>query len=253
MMKRTASNLKRVVALIFAMISIVPLPALGQEGRLKLDAFAHLESKATETVDLNIEGPLLRLISTFIPDVGRGDEKALKELVDGIKGIYIRHYEFDKPGEYSEEDVESVRAQLHSWSRVGGVRNLRQGGMVEAYTLKDADKILALVILAADPEEFTVLNVVGSVDPAKLIEMARRFGGLEIEMEKKSNYSASDCGSAALMCRQAMPLCQRPLLAPLPPRKSGSRRVLDSRHIKAAEPHRVQVSQRGRVVTKKKE
>ena len=46
------------------------------------------------------------------------DDVAVRQLIQGLQGIYVRSYEFDKEGEYSMEQVESLRKsfQTPEWS-----------------------------------------------------------------------------------------------------------------------------------------
>jgi len=49
----------------------------------------------------------------------------VKELLSTLKGVYVKGVEFDKEGEYTEADLESIRAQLRApgWDRIVGVRS----------------------------------------------------------------------------------------------------------------------------------
>ena len=40
--------------------------------------------------------------------------KAIKPLVDSLKGVYIRSYEFDRTGQYNQADLEPLRAAIRS-------------------------------------------------------------------------------------------------------------------------------------------
>ena len=182
-MIRTAKFLKKFFA-IMTMIALCTLPVCGQDGRLKFDALSHLEAKASETVDVNVESPLLQLVPKLVFGGESIEEKTMRELVSGLKGVFVRHYEFEKSGEYTESDLDAVRAQVRGWSKIVGIRSKRGSETVEAYTLMDGSKIAGLLILAAEPRELTLVNVVGIIDLEKLIEMSRYFGWLELEMDK---------------------------------------------------------------------
>jgi hypothetical protein len=165
-------------------MSLAAASASAQDGRLNLDRLTTLESKASQVVEVNVESPLLQLAPKFLPGGQSADEKILKELVASLKGVYVRHYEFEKPGEYSPSDVDSIRSQLGGWSKVLGIRSKRQSEVVEVLTLGAGTKLSGLVILATGPKDITVVNVIGEIDLEKLIEMARRFGLLDIELDK---------------------------------------------------------------------
>jgi hypothetical protein len=154
-----------------------PNTATGQEPRLRLERLDTLAAQATETVDINIDGALLKLV----PLVGLGAKASsaarIKELIDGLKGIYIRKFEFDKEGGYTAEDLASIRAQLSppAWTRVVGVRTGRGREHIEAYFQSEDNNITGVTIISAEPREMIVANVIGVIDIDKLAELFREI------------------------------------------------------------------------------
>src|SRR5690242_14595049 len=90
-----------------------------EPGRLRLDSLEKLASKASEAVNINIDGVLIKFAGSILSDED-ADERAVKELVQGLKGVYVRSYDFKADGEAAEADVAAVREQLRApgWSRV---------------------------------------------------------------------------------------------------------------------------------------
>src|SRR5882762_2493729 len=89
--------------------------AQDKSGRVQFD-WDKLASKASETVNVNLEGPTLELASKFLGD--SKDESQIKNLVQNLKGVYVKSFEFEKEGQYSEADLTAIRSQLRSpdWS-----------------------------------------------------------------------------------------------------------------------------------------
>src|SRR5712691_11422606 len=113
-------------AALLALTFLVARPVFGQALDLKtLDKFA---AKASETVDVTLDGPLLKMAAKFLSN-DSPDEARIKKLVGGLKGIYVKSFEFDEAGLYTEKDVMGIRSQLHApeWSRIVGVRSKRDG------------------------------------------------------------------------------------------------------------------------------
>ena len=117
--------------IMLRLISIALLAAVcgaatahAQNARLEIDHLDRLFPKAVETVDVRIDGALLLMASKFLRS-DKADEAAVKEIVQALKGVYVKGVEFDKEGEYSESDVEAVRRQLIS-SRLGAHRRRAQ-------------------------------------------------------------------------------------------------------------------------------
>ena len=92
-------------------------------GRLDLPSFSHLQSKASEVVDVTLGAWPLALASKLM-EADDPESAEVKELIAGIKSIAVRSYEFDSDFAYSKEDVDAVRAQLTApaWTHLVQVR-----------------------------------------------------------------------------------------------------------------------------------
>jgi hypothetical protein len=158
--------------------------------------WSKLAPKASENVEVNLDGNLLSMAAKFLS--GKDPEEAeVKKLIGDIKGIYVRSLKFDKEGEYSLSDVEAIRAQLQgpSWSKIVDVRSSKKGGdNAGVYMKTDGNQILGIVVIAAEPKELTIVNVVGAIDPEKLRELGGRFGipKIDLDTKKKSDPKKKD-------------------------------------------------------------
>lgn len=172
------------LALVAAGLTLAPL-AWGQEpAKLDIGHLEKLSNKAAEVVDVTLDQPMLQLAARFMSDKRSPDEAEARELVKRLKGVYVKSFEFDKEGEYSPADVESIRAQLHGpWSRVVDVRSKREGENAEVYIMGAADNIGGLAIICADPKELTVVNIVGPIDVDRLSDLEGRLGVPRLGLE----------------------------------------------------------------------
>jgi hypothetical protein len=164
-----------------AFLALVALPALASAadpGRLQLPDFSALSKKATQSVDISLDPSLLRIASGAINSGTSGNGAAVNDLIQGIKGIYVRSYTFDKPGEYSKADVKAVQAQLLApgWQPIVSTHDLKQGSNVDIYVLRVGSRTDGIAIVAAQPRELTIVNIVGSIDLAKLAQLQGQFG-----------------------------------------------------------------------------
>lgn len=89
----------------------------------------------------------------------------------------MKRFEFEKEGAYTIADVDSIRTQLNGpgWVKVADVRSKREGNY-DVVLMSEGSVIKGLVVLAAEPKAFTVVNVVGPIDVAKLGELEGKFG-----------------------------------------------------------------------------
>jgi uncharacterized protein DUF4252 len=164
------------IALVAAVCGAAPVHA--QNARLQIDHLDKLFPKAVETIDVRIDGSLLLMASKFLRS-DKADEAAVKEIVQALKGVYVKGVEFDKEGEYSDADVESVRQQLSApgWERIVGVRSKRDGENVEVFLMINNDAVIeGIGVLISDPKQVMVVNVVGPLDPEKINNLRGQFG-----------------------------------------------------------------------------
>ena len=153
------------------------MPAFGQNPRLDIKNLEALSKKASEVVDVNLDGPLLKLASRFMTDE---DDREALQIIKNLKGVYVKSFTFDKPGDYSPADVEAIRSQLQTpaWSRIVSARSKHDGENAEIYLMTAADggNVLGLAVICAEPTELTVVNIVGPVDIDKLSQLEGKMG-----------------------------------------------------------------------------
>lgn len=154
-----------------------------QSARIDMGPLDHLGAKASESVDVNIDERLIQITAKFLSGT-KPDELKVKELVNGLKGIYVKSFEFESDGGYSQADVESIRSQLRNpaWTRILNVSSKREGS-VEVYLMSSAAQVGGLLVLATDLKELTIVNIVGPVDLEKLSQLEGQFGIPELEIE----------------------------------------------------------------------
>jgi hypothetical protein len=143
-------------------------------GRLRLESLEKLAPKASETVNIEIDGILIKFAGSLLSDED-ADERAVRELIQGLRGVYVRSYEFKADGQFTEADVAPVREQLRApgWSRVMDVKSKGLDfGDAEVYLATAAGRVEGFALLSVKPREVTVVNIVGPLDLDKI----RRLG-----------------------------------------------------------------------------
>jgi hypothetical protein len=146
-------------------------------GQLQLPNFDSLASKAVQSVDVTLDPNLLSLATGFL-DSSKPEDKDVQQLVAGLKGIYVRSYTFDKDYTYPASDVEFVRKQLtqQGWQRLVQVHNAKEQTDVDIYLCASQGNANGLAIIASKPREFSIVNIVGSIDLQKLRRLQGKFG-----------------------------------------------------------------------------
>ena len=163
-----------------------------QDSRLQLGSLDHLAAKASQTVDVSIDERLMRLASKVFKDEDV-DERQIKKLIAGIKGIYVRSFEFENDGQYTPADLETIRTQLRGpgWMRLVNVTSKKEGNL-EVYLLMNGETVGGLAVLSTGVRELAVVNIVGPVDLEKLAKLEGQFGVPELGIESKPKPKNDD-------------------------------------------------------------
>jgi hypothetical protein len=162
-------------ALACLVTALAPAPVYAQGPQLKLDQLDQLASRAKETVNVSLDQSMLQAAGGFLSGQQNGDNAAVKELLTGLKGVYVRTFEFDTDNAYTEADVESVRSQLKApWSKMVTVREKNES--VDVYMWPDGSRAGGLAVLVADKRELVVVNIVGTINLAQLAALGGKLG-----------------------------------------------------------------------------
>lgn len=156
------------------------------DAQLKLPDFNSLADKASEAVTITLDGALLGMAAGFL-DANKPEDAAAKELILGLRGVYVRSYTFDNDFVYPKADVDNVRKQLSApgWQRLVEVRSRKEQANVDIYISIERNKANGLAIIASEPREFTIVNIVGSIDLQKLRQLEGQFGIPKLQLEEK--------------------------------------------------------------------
>jgi len=182
----TAAKRMSVLILLTAFCAATARAQDSQSAKLQIDHLNKLADKAAEVVEVTLDERLLQLAAKFLSSSNPAEAK-VKEIVMGLKGVYVRVFEFDKPGEYSSSDLESIRSQLRppGWHKIVGVISRRGGANVDVHLKYQGENIAGLAIIAADPSELTIVNIIGPIDLDKVRQLEGQFGIPKLNLEKK--------------------------------------------------------------------
>jgi hypothetical protein len=153
----------RVAELALACL-LLPTWGAAQDPKLKLPDFSSLAGKATESVNVTLNPWLLRIAAASMDD-GNADSAATKKLLSAINSIEIRNFQFATDFAYSTADIDGVRRQLAApgWSQLVQVHDRKNSKDVDIYILVENDRTRGFALIASEPREFTIINIVGSI------------------------------------------------------------------------------------------
>ena len=165
---------------IFLLTLLAAMPAAAQ--KINLD-FPELAERAEEEVEITLDASMLRMAAKFFSGHD-ADERAVRDMINGLSGIYVRSYQFGSDWEYDRNLFKRVKSQLGAtWKPFVNVRSKTKDNVVIMADMR-GDKITGLVIIASEPREFTIVNIDGPIDIERLSSLEGEFGIPHITKER---------------------------------------------------------------------
>lgn len=184
-MKSFTSYLSKIILPALLLLGAVAA-ANAQDARLRFEKLNSLESRAADVVEVNIDGKLLDLAKRVMTKNNDTDAKKIGLAISGLKGIYVRVFNFEKENEYSVADVDEIRQQLQSpgWEKLANVRSKKNNQKIDVYTMFAGDVMSGAAIVISDSKSVALVNVVGAIDIDTLAEIGGHLNVPKIEIEK---------------------------------------------------------------------
>lgn len=167
----------RALALGFLSLT-VPL-ALAQTSPLPLPppVEKELAAKASNVTEVTLGKNMLGFAAKFMNDKD-SDNAATRQLIEGLDGIYVRDYEFDKEGQYSTDDIDKLRQYFETGEWMPIVREReRKGESTDVMVKMVNGESHGLFVLSAEPRELSIVLILGPIRMDQL-GVLRGLGGL---------------------------------------------------------------------------
>jgi hypothetical protein len=184
-MKRLNYSLKIILPMLLLLSAIT---ANAQNARLRFEKLNGLENRARDVVEINIDGKLLDLAKRVMVKVDDPNSKKIGQAISGLKGIYVRVYNFEKENEYNIADVDEIRLQLQSpgWEKLANVRSKKNNQKVDVFTMFTGDVMSGVAVVVSESKSIAVVNIIGPIDIDLLAELSGKLSIPKIELEKES-------------------------------------------------------------------
>ena len=170
--------------LLFALNATMTVSA--QDARLQFERLNGLENRAQDVVEVNIDGKLLDLAKRVMVKVNDPNSKKVGQAISGLKGIYVRVYNFEKENEYNVADVDQIRSQLQTpgWEKLANVRSKKNNQKVDVYTMFTGDVMSGVAVVLSESKSIALVNIIGPIDIDLLAELSGKLNIPKIEIEK---------------------------------------------------------------------
>ncbi|MGH9766168.1 MAG: DUF4252 domain-containing protein [Blastocatellia bacterium] len=178
-------------ALLALLLFCAAVATPAQDARLQINHLDKLAARASESVEITMNDVQVQFLRKLV-SLSQSDQSKLKGLLSKLKGIYVRGFEFAQDGEYSEADIEAIRAQLRSpgWERIVEVRNRNSGD--EVFFMPRNGEIAGFAAISTGPRKVCVINIVGPMDMDEMALLDREFhlmrcGGSNVGRQRRNS------------------------------------------------------------------
>ena len=155
-----------------------------------------LAARASDVTEVTLGKNMLAFAAKFMNGKDK-DEAATRQLIEGLDGIYVRSYEFDKEGQYSMGDIEKLRQyfETNEWSPMVRERERKTGETTDVMVKLLNGEAHGLFVLSVEPKELTIVLILGPVRMEDLGKL-KGIGGLSVlgDIDKGSKGSKGSKG-----------------------------------------------------------
>jgi hypothetical protein len=137
-----------------------------------------LAARASNVTEVTLGKNMLAFAAKFMNGKDQ-DESATRQLIEGLDGIYVREYEFDKEGQYSMEQFEQLRKYFETseWSPIVREHERKSGESTDVMVKVVNGETRGMFILTAEPKELTIVLILGPIRMEDLGKL-KGIGGL---------------------------------------------------------------------------
>lgn len=172
------------------------LTVAAQQPRLSIDLHG-LDRQARENTQIALDGPMLRAAASNAD----GDAEA-QQALKNLKGVYIHHLEFASPVTYPPGLLKGIASQLGApaWHMIVQTRDGHEQTWIAVQ--RDREVVTALALVNAQPNELTIINIIGPL-PHGLASLSAlgALGGSIGKLGKLGNLGKVDGSAKAASAR----------------------------------------------------
>ena len=155
-------------------------PVLAQNSPLPLPSPVEKElaARAANVTEVTLGKNMLAFAAKFMNGKDQNDAAA-RQLIEGLDGIYVREYEFDKPGQYSMVDIEKLRQYFETpeWTPIVRERDRKSGETTDVMMKMVNGESRGMFVLSAEPKELSIVLILGPIRMNDLAQL-KGLGGL---------------------------------------------------------------------------
>ena len=176
-------------AVLLGCALLLTLPAVAQDSQpsFPVELDKKLAARASDVNEVTMNKTMLKFASQFLDGKDKDDAQA-QRLIQNLNAIYVRNYEFSQPGQYTAEDLQTIRRQFigPDWNPMVKVRSKKGEGDTDVYVKMVGNEVKGMFVLDAEPKELDMVYISGSIRPEDLKELSGNFGVPNLNLPKSA-------------------------------------------------------------------
>ena len=168
---------------------LLTLPAVAQDVQpnFPVELDKKLAARASDVNEVTMNKTMLKFASQFLDGKDKDDAQA-QRLIQNLNAIYVRSYEFSEPGQYTPDDLKTIRRQFlgPDWNPMVKVRSKKGEGDTDVYVKMVGNEVKGMFVLDAEPRELDMVYISGSIRPEDLKELSGNFGVPNLNLQKSA-------------------------------------------------------------------
>jgi hypothetical protein len=146
-----------------------------------------LAARANHVTEVTLDKNMLAFAAKFMKD---DDDKEARDMIQNLKGVYVREYEFDKDNSYTAQELDGLRTYFKTadWSPMVHERTKNVAEGTDVYVKLVNGQMEGLFVLDAEARELSLVLILGPIDVDKISKLGGNFGipkGVMKRAEKK--------------------------------------------------------------------
>jgi hypothetical protein len=146
---------------------------------LNLQSLDKLEAKAKSKTRMDLDESMVKSATGALNEQ-KADEAAVKKVTEGLKGFFLRAYEFDKEKQYTLDDLKPIRDQLKAPDWVSMIQTSEDDELVEIWIHRTKGEADGMLLIAAESDELVIIYAIGVKDVSQLTNVGRQLGNINI-------------------------------------------------------------------------
>ena len=184
-MQRLTAACRTGALLSCGLLLALPVVAQDVQPNFPVELDKKLAARASDVNEVTMNKTMLKFASQFLDEKDKDDVEA-QRLIQNLNAIYVRNYEFSEPGQYTPEDLKTIRQQFlgPDWNPMVKVRSKKGEGDTDVYVKMVGNEVKGMFVLDAEPKELDMVYISGSIRPEDLKELSGNFGVPNLNLQK---------------------------------------------------------------------